>query len=361
MSGAAITPSAERVAATPGRVETVVTIQYLRGIAASLIVLHHALGFPAVRGWYPVPFAEVGVDLFFVISGYIMWTTTAGAARGPVGFWQARLVRIVPLYWVFTTLYVAMALALPGAVQSAALDFVLIVKSYLFIPAHNAAHGGIQPVYTLGWTLNFEMFFYLVFGLCLLIQPRPLRLCAIVIALGGLVAAGARWPSSGAVWTTYTSPMMLEFLAGVLIGATAPAFKRAPPGLGWALVALGLAWFVIATFGPAAVSRVAAFGGTAVLLVIGALVLEALARQQPSRLALLIGDASYSIYLAHPFPLRVLQLATAGLIAGAGTTALALYVCLAVIVGIVGGVASWWLIERPALAVGRRLLRPRPG
>src|SRR2546429_618295 len=79
---------------------TVVTVQYLRAIAASLVVFHHAMAPPALRSYYPHSFGEFGVDLFFVISGYIMWTTTARGQRGPASFWAARIVRIVPLYWV---------------------------------------------------------------------------------------------------------------------------------------------------------------------------------------------------------------------------------------------------------------------
>ena len=76
------------------RTKTVVAIRYLRAVAASLVTFHHALGIPVFAD-YTAHFGTVGVDLFFVISGFIMWTTTEQSARGPVQFWLARIVRIV--------------------------------------------------------------------------------------------------------------------------------------------------------------------------------------------------------------------------------------------------------------------------
>ena len=99
------------------RTQTVVAIQYLRALAASLVAFHHAVGIPVFAD-YTTHFGTVGVDLFFVISGFIMWTTTERSDRGPVQFWLARIVRVVPLYWIFTTLYVAAALITPEAFTS---------------------------------------------------------------------------------------------------------------------------------------------------------------------------------------------------------------------------------------------------
>src|SRR5215212_2699709 len=80
---------------------TIVTVQYLRAIAASLVALRHAMDVPELIGKYPQPFGRYGIDLFFVISGYIMWTI-AERGRSPLSFWSARIVRIVPIYWIYT-------------------------------------------------------------------------------------------------------------------------------------------------------------------------------------------------------------------------------------------------------------------
>src|SRR3954462_1306487 len=116
------------------RPQTVVAIQYLRAVAAGLIAFQHAMGIPAFVH-YAAHFGTVGVDLFFVISGFIMWTTTEGSERAPVHFWLARIVRVVPLYWIFTTIYVAAALLTPEGFYVVHLQAAHIIKSYLFVPA----------------------------------------------------------------------------------------------------------------------------------------------------------------------------------------------------------------------------------
>src|SRR6476620_6933057 len=154
-----------------------------------------------------------GVDLFFVISGFIMWATTETRRRGPMQFWLARIVRIVPLYWIFTTLYIAAALITPESFYVVHLEAVHIIKSYLFVPATHPNLGLIAPVYTLGWTLNYEMFFYLLFGCCLFFPWPRMRLALLAIAFLLLVAAGLIFQPGGAVARTYTDVIMLEFLA----------------------------------------------------------------------------------------------------------------------------------------------------
>ncbi len=175
---------------------------------------------------YAAHFGTVGVDLFFVISGFIMWTTTETSRRGPVRFWLARIVRIVPLYWIFTTLYVAAALITPESFYVVHLEAAHIVKSYLFVPATHPNLGLIAPVYTLGWTLNYEMFFYLLFGFCLFVPSPRLRFALLASAFLLLVAGGLLAQPQGAIARTYTDPIMLEFLAGVMLAILAPLLMR---------------------------------------------------------------------------------------------------------------------------------------
>jgi exopolysaccharide production protein ExoZ len=340
-------------ATAPARPTTVVTIQYLRAIAASVVVLYHAMSAPSIAVLFPVRIGEFGVDLFFVISGYIMWITTAGSDRGPLAFWGARILRVAPLYWIFTTLYVAIALLRPDAVFNAALEPLHIVKSYLFLPAAHPSLGVIAPVYTLGWTLNYEMFFYLVFGLCLTIPRRMPRLAAMIGALSLLVLIGTAARPSGAVAATYTNPMLLEFAAGIVLGCLASRLDTRP-GIGWALIAIAIAWLVTAHMMQPLPERIAAFGIPAVVMVAGALILEPHARLRPSRFALLLGDASYSIYLAHPFAQRIWYFVFGAVIGTDTPATVALYVVTAIIAGIGGGVVGYLLIERPIVAALRR-------
>ncbi len=122
-----------------------------------------------------------------MISGFIMWTTTEDQNRGPGAFWLARIVRIVPLYWMFTTAYVMAALLTPASFFIVKLEPAHILKSYLFIPATHPNLGLVAPVYTLGWTLNYEMFFYLLFGLV------PVRAIAAICACAVLPRHSSCW------------------------------------------------------------------------------------------------------------------------------------------------------------------------
>src|SRR6266852_9064910 len=214
---------------------TVITVQYLRAVAASLVVFHHAMAPPALQSYYRHSFGEFGVDLFFVISGYIMWTTTARGQRGPASFWAARIVRIVPLYWVYTTLFLLVAVFAQQALfTEAGLDAAFVLKSYLFVPAVHPSYGGIAPFYTLGWTLNYEMFFYLVLGLSLLLVRPALRFGLFVGLFVLLVLTGWMATPRGALLSTYTNPILLEFLAGVALAALAPWLTRSAASVGLA-------------------------------------------------------------------------------------------------------------------------------
>src|SRR3954465_1750265 len=180
------------------RPQTVVAIQYLRAIAAGLIAFQHAMGIPAFVH-YAAHFGTVGVDLFFVISGFIMWTTTEGSEHAPVHFCLAGILRVVPLYWIFTTIYVAAALLTPEGFYVVHLQAAHIIKSYLFVPATHPNLGLIAPVYTLGWTLNYEMFFYLLFGLCLFVRWPRARFALLAGAFLLLVAGGLLTQPEGAI------------------------------------------------------------------------------------------------------------------------------------------------------------------
>jgi exopolysaccharide production protein ExoZ len=334
----------------------VVAIQYLRAIAASLVVLHHAFEAPPIAPFYPRPYGSFGVDLFFVISGYIMWSTTAGGSRGPLRFWTARIIRIVPLYWIFTTLYVAMALIVPRALGSGVLEPLHVLKSYLFIPATHPAVGLVRPIYQLGWTLNYEMFFYLLFGISLLVPSPRWRLPGLVGALALLVAIGLVDQPSGDLAAIYTNPLLLEFAAGVVLASVASRLQAAGPAIGCGLIGGALCWLVVAYTRETLPDLIVAHAVPAVAMMAGTLTLEPWARRQPSRLGVFLGDASYSLYLAHPFAQRAWYFVIAGLMGIHTLASNAVVLVSLVLVGLAGGALTYLFVERPIMRVGRRLV-----
>jgi exopolysaccharide production protein ExoZ len=342
---------------SPRPAPTLVTIQYLRAIAASLVVLRHAVDVPELIGKYPQPFGQYGIGLFFVISGYIMWMTTAQRSRSPLAFWAARIVRIVPIYWIYTTLFIAVSFVLPMALFGTAFDSIYALKSYFFIPAEHPRFGGILPIYTLGWTLNYEMFFYFVFGCGLFIPMHMFRFAAVVGVLFLLVLVGWLLPLSGAVVLTYTNPVLLQFAAGIVLALTSSRLQSIAPEVGCGLLVATSVWLLVVYTGETLPNGILAHELPAIATVAGALILEPVARAQPSRPIILLGSASYSIYLAHPFAERPWYFVFTYAFGIVTPSEQAAFVLTSMMAGLAGGVASFLLLERPVLDAGRRLLR----
>jgi exopolysaccharide production protein ExoZ len=256
--------------------------------------------------WSALPW-WAGVDVFFVISGFVIVHASAplfGTPGGPARFLGRRLGRVVPLYWAATTLFLLVSHAAPGAVHGADGGPGYVLRSYLFIPARRP-DGLVEPVFGLGWTLDFEMLFYVVLA-PLLRLPRALAVAAATGLLGGLVAAGAAGLVGGVVWGTWASPIVGEFCAGMLVALGAERARLGRPARA-ALVVLAVAILAAA---PAAWPRPLAAGGPAVLLLLaaisggGASAHPGFERVGLERVGERWGDASYALYLSHPFVMR---------------------------------------------------------
>ena len=329
----------------------VVSIQYLRALAAILVVVQHANTGPIHLDIVRPDLATFGVDLFFVISGYIMWTTTSATSRTPRQFWVARIIRIVPLYWAFTSLYLAIELVHPAALQNPSTDLAFIVKSYAFVPAVHPVIGNISPIYSLGWTLNYEMFFYFIFGVALVVRRRTARLVAITLALGGLVSAGLAWHPANPILQTYSSELLLEFLFGALIGALSERLMSWGARVAGPMLIAATLWLIAAYFGKLSGDDFVLFGLPAVQTVAGFVALERRLQIRPVSFALLIGDASYSLYLSHPFVLRALYLALPTATAAANPAIGLFCIALVSLAAIPIAIVIYRVVERPILAV----------
>ncbi|ETX27235.1 acyltransferase family protein [Roseivivax isoporae] len=276
-------------------------IQYLRALAALAVVALHT-GKRAAESlpegavlWLPL--GNAGVDLFFVISGFIMWSIGHYTQPAPGPFLLRRAFRVAPPYWIAT-------LAWLGLVTAAGYDWITVTAGHVaaslaFVPHYSPTFGDqVWPVLVPGWTLNYEMFFYLAFAACLFVPARH-RLMALVGLLGTLVVLGALLAPRAAIAATYTSPLLLEFLGGCLVAAL---WLRAPGGIARnaAVLAAGIA--VLLLFGRGVdpddhAQRTLVWGTAGVLIVSGTLGLGTLIPRLP-RLERL-GDASYAIYLFH--------------------------------------------------------------
>lgn len=333
------------------------SIQYLRGLAALFVVLYH-LGEPLTRmGWldgrqgrWPLGLSA-GVDIFFVISGFVMWLTTRARPVGPVAFWRRRIVRIVPLYWLVTTLMLALLLTVPSAFRTSVFDLRHVVGSYLFVPMRNPGKAEMEPLVFAGWTLNYEMFFYVLFGLLLPVRPM-LRLAATAGVLVVLVAGGRLIePPRLSLGGFYTSSIMLEFAYGMVI---AECVHRRPGRLfgrliGWLLVVAGLLVMLLPPeFKP--VPWGLRYGLPAAVIVAGAVTIERDGGLPEWRWLRLLGDASYSIYLTQLISMAAFAAAWSRLGLGARAFAVPVFILLDVAVALAAGWLCYRAVERPLLA-----------
>jgi peptidoglycan/LPS O-acetylase OafA/YrhL len=346
----------------------IANIQSLRGVAAMLVVLFHLASIEANYGHGYRLLSDAwtigmsGVDLFFVISGFVMVTVTRGRfgiSAEPLRFLLRRATRIYPLYWLFSLLVLAAFLIGPGlmkrSLQGGGID---LPASFLLLPQDGL------PLLMAGWTLIHEMYFYLVFALLLLFPERWLgRLLAgwaMAIAGASVIVLPA---TADATLRLVTHPLTLEFIAG---GFAALCVHRSSPRAAGRCLAAGIVlwpagYLVHISLGyglePSGGLRVLVFGVPAALVVHGLAALESRGGRTLPAWSVRLGDASYSLYLSHVLVMGALaRIGTALPQAG---DPLWRPVLLAMLVAAATGfgIACHRHIEAPLLRISRRLLR----
>lgn len=355
--------TADIVAPSIGPQETkqkIYSIQHLRWFAATLVVLHHSVDqlpkpFPVQS--YITHVGEFGVDIFFVISGFILWYITAQSRPRPFPFLVNRATRVYPLYWFFTLAMVITAIAAPGALRFAYVAPMFVVKSLLLYPVIHPVLHGINPVLPIGWTLQFEVFFYLVFAVILLLPPSR-RLVGNLSVLILLTALGRLIHFTNAPLHEYTDLPLLEFGAGIIVGALYEARRLVSPVLGIMMALVAMVWAWPMTAYEDSVYRPLAWGPPAALLVYGILSAEYGSKTQWNiRLMELMGDASYSIYLCHLFALGAIRVVWKPL-PQYGTLGALFYILSGILFSTLMGLLCHIYVEKPLVNVVRRLVKP---
>lgn len=307
------------------------SIQFLRGIAAISVAIVHSASLSGIER--SLNFLSAGVDVFFVISGIVMAISTKETST-PLRFLWRRITRVVPLYWIFT--FVVIAYIQLRYAYIPPLDH--IVTSLFFLPPPS----GQMPILYPGWSLNFEMFFYLVLALCLLI-PNALAVTAVLVA-----AAGALGPVTGyAFFDYYMNPHLIEFAAGIVVGKYILFGGTFPRAVGLLALSAGL---ILLVTQPEPRSNIAiSWGIPSLLVVIGMVSFEETALIR-SKIAGLLGDSSYSLYLVHAFPIWLLDWLM-------GKQLNIIFVIFAVIISIILGITSYRYLELPLLRACRSIDR----
>lgn len=277
-------------------------IQVLRAFAAmAVVVFHTGFVFPFLR-----PFGSFGVDVFFVISGYIMARILDPDSRSSSDFFfRRRILRIVPPYWFFTFLLFFIAWVAPRFLQATRANGVELLKSLFFIP-YAKGNGLLEPLLFVGWSLNYEMLFYLALAIGLLISKKRAAWIGSVLVLAAMLGC-APFADNSAVTRFYSRDIMIEFVLGVVSyyfcravsSQTAQRFRV--PALVVCL-ASGLMLIAVQAVLPALhVSRVFTLGIPALLIVSSASLLSQGDWDTKLSWLVLLGDASYILYLIHPY------------------------------------------------------------
>ena len=259
-------------------------LQILRGIAAIGVVFYHT-DF-RLAGDHHTEF--FGVSTFFVISGFIMcWITR----DDPDGFLRKRIERIVPFYWLCTLALILLTFKLPLDLMSWQFAAYL-ARSLLFLPSTDF------PVLHVGWTLNFEMYFYLVFAAALWVNQRFAPLIAGAFIYGVLLLGSAG--IGGFLVHYYSHDYIRYFLYGIAVYYAWAITSRFAPR--WPTIATGVAVIVIcygSQFVKPWTPDFALLAYAPIIIVASALFLESSGAVVTWRWLVLIGDASYAIYLTH--------------------------------------------------------------
>lgn len=337
-------------------------VQYMRALASMMVLVGHVIAEAEHYFGVHLPLDIIpwtrGVDIFFVISGFIIMVSSQkyyDIQNGVGVFLRNRFVRVVPLYWFFTTLMLVVLLVMPGATKDTQMDWMQTITSYLFIP-YERYDGRAAPILSLGWTLNFEIFFYAVFSLALLL-PRRIGPWAVIAAMALWSLLGAVIGFEQTVLRVWANPLIIEFCFGVALGYVYVFHWQGVPGrngLAFVMLAVGFLLLVLLNV-PGDLPRFIASGIPAAVMV-GAVVFlwhQSEVHSILSRFGALMGDCSFALYLSHRFVLRALTIVLVPLLPGTAEGA-GLFVLLACTVAILGSIVVYHLIERPMLALFSR-------
>ena len=261
-------------------------LQLLRAFAAiNVVYLHVLIGgesygkpsivFPYVGGW-----GANGVDIFFVISGFVMIYTHSINPKTILNFYKSRILRIVPIYWLITGFIILIYFFFPNIFRSLIIDIKSSISSFLFVSQLiNNSH----PIINLGWTLEWEMLFYLIFGVALYFKTLNRIIISIFLMMIFIILISEKL-------------YFLEFFLGVISGYLYIKFKKINQYTGLIILVLGILALLMSVNPNSNLNdydRFLIWGLPASLIVIGAIY----SKQVKNKFFLYLGDASYSIYL----------------------------------------------------------------
>ncbi|WP_431611652.1 acyltransferase family protein [Chryseobacterium sp. 'Rf worker isolate 10'] len=282
-------------------------LQILRGISALLVCCFHfreTINLPGLNlGDLLFKKGSIGVPVFFIISGFIMAFTTQkinfskDSFQQIILFYKKRVIRIVPLYYLLT-----FAAMIPGG------SFLLyfygsglheLIHSLLFLPTRKGF-----PVLFLGWSLNFEMFFYLIFGLSLFFKEKRYYFIAGFFILTSILSSFIQFESPYLQMVTHS--LNLYFVVGILF---ALLLNKYTVPKNWAAIisVIGISSFILVLLSIIPIDNDWVKLSIISTFVFAFLTFDYIFHFKGNKLLIFLGDISYSLYLSHPFVEIVLK------------------------------------------------------
>jgi len=338
----------------------ILSIQYLRGIAALLVVLSHIAwkniqaGGSTMHWWHEA--GTFGVDIFFIISGYIMVYITQNMHQKPHNiriFLKKRFIRIIPLYWFYTLIALAIFILMPERVNSAGGN-TDVFKSFFLLPLASSENYLVG----VGWTLHYEFLFYILFSVGLLFSRTKGNIIVISVILFSVLFS-MLIPSEGMSYIFYTflNDIFIEFALGIFLYFLLLKIKNIHWFLSLSSITLGiLSFYYLHTGGSFTGVHHIDTGSSAFLICFGVISLEYLWKKREFKLLTTLGNASYSIYLLHPFIL-VAVLIISNKLANIIPLNENILILIMLIVSLVGGYISHIFIEKNLIKWTKRVFK----
>ena len=336
-------------------------LQVLRALASLAVVVHHTMEESGAAGrFFPdwlTTSGAAGVDVFFVISGFIMLVTTFDFPHNrvtPSSFLRKRFTRIYPFYWVCCGVMTLVLAA--GLLKSMPRDPWFLLRSFLLLPS---------PRYLVGvaWTLAYEVLFYLIFAATLLARSRDRAVLMTIAAISALVL-GTQFGMKPGVWREFLkNSIMFEFCFGLGLAWMLKGRLSGPPV--WLGIAAGLVTCLASalihhdsTNGLTGAARVIGWGVPSVFIVWAGLRFPSV-ESSAGRFGVRLGSASYALYLTHPFVMIVYAFLLKHTVLRSFDQRL--LVPVVVLIAIFTGLAAHEIVERRLLAALSRVLKRSVG
>jgi exopolysaccharide production protein ExoZ len=339
-------------------------VHLLRVLAALAVVYYHITSEAGLN--LPLACGTFGVDIFFVVSGFIIAYI---GTRSPDKFLVRRFIRIVPFYWSASLLLFAVAWVFPNLLRQTRADVGHLLYSLFFIP-HETAYSGLFPTLILGWTLNYEMYFYALFAVALLLSRRfaPL-VCSGLLAVMVLAITLSGTQNESILF--YSRPIVFEFIFGIAVYYAVALFDRRADDL---RDVLWLKWLLLAATAAAGafivvqglhagfgLPRYLVCGVPAFMIVLGAILIERIYRLQlANKPTFVLGESSYILYLIHPYIIYGVLRLLVGRSSALSPATIGLLVSGLLVLCSAVAVMIHLMFEKPVMDRLRRMLIPVP-